>query len=312
MHQILVRRSLQTLTNPIVVVAAFVLGFNAVFAQRLWPSWWTGKLGDVAWLIVAPLIVTLVVGLIAPKRWDATRLGAVVIAMTGLAFALVKALPPLNALAVDTIRLLGIEPKLALDPTDLLALPTLFLTERIWLRQRAPTKPQSKLLKASGLMLAAVALLADSPGPQLLGPNCIEARDGNLYAYSQSEEYSYFESRRRIWVEIYTSTDGGYNWTKAIPTGDDQKRQATCAHDAWPIDLDMGDGAATQLYFVTNQGVYVSQDGGQTLTLEQPVAEVFSVLYDKTSGNVILAAGREGILVRTSDRKWREITADAK
>ena len=120
MHQNLVRRSLQALTSPVVVIAALTLGFNAWVAQRLWPSWWTGKLGDVAWLIVAPLLATLLVGLIAPRRADATRLGVVVIAMTGVAFALVKALPLANVWAVGAFRLLGIEPKLTLDPTDLL------------------------------------------------------------------------------------------------------------------------------------------------------------------------------------------------
>lgn len=312
MHQILVRRSLQALTNPTVIVATLALGFNAWIAQPLWPSWWTGKLGDVAWLIVAPLLATLVVGFIAPKRWDASRLGVVVIALTGAAFALVKTLPIANAWAAGSIRLLGIEPKLALDPTDLLALPTLILTEWIWLRQHDFMKPSGRWFKASSAILAAAALLADSPAPTLLGPTCIEARDGNLYGYSQGEQYAYFQSPQDYWAVAYISADGGNNWTKSIPTGDERTRAASCAHDAWPIDLDMGDGMATQLYFVPNQGVYVSQDSGQTLTLEQPVHEVYSVLYDHSSGNVIIAAGTEGILVRTSDRKWWEITADAK
>ena len=311
MHQNLVRRSLQALTSPVVVIAALTLGFNAWVAQRLWPSWWTGKLGDVAWLVVAPLLAALFVGLLAPPRWDASRLGAVVIALTGAAFALVKTLPSANVWAVDAIRLLGIQPKLALDPTDLLALPTLLLTEWIWLRQSASEKPRRGLLRITGAMLAAAALLADSPGPQLIGPTCIEARDGALYGYSQGKQYGYFQSPQSYWAETYLSNDGGSTWTRSIPTGDDRTREVACAHDAWPIDLEGGDGTTTQLYFVPNQGVYVSQDGGQTLTLEQPVAEVFSVLHDRSSGNVIIAAGSEGLLVRTADRQWAEITGNA-
>ncbi len=294
MHQNLVRRSLQALTSPVVVIAALTLGFNAWVAQRLWPSWWTGKLGDVAWLVVAPLLAALFVGLLAPARWDASRLGAVVIALTGAAFALVKTLPSANAWAVDAIRLL----------------PTLLLTEWIWLRQSASEKPRRGLPRITGAMLAAAALLADSPGPQLIGPTCIEARDGALYGYSQGKMYGYFQSPQSYWAETYLSTDGGNTWTRSIPTGDDRTREAACAHDAWPIDLERGDGTTTQLYVVPNQGVYVSQDGGQTLTLEQPVAEVFSVLYDSSSGNVIIAAGSEGILVRTADRQWTEITGN--
>lgn len=303
MHQILVRRSLQALANPIVAVAALVLGFNALLAQRLWPSWWTGKIGDGAWLIVAPLLATLVVGLIAPKRWDASRLGAVVIAMTGLAFALIKAVPLANAWAIDAFRLIGIEPKLALDPTDLLALPALLLTEWIWLGRRASTRPPSRLLRASGVVLAAAALIADSPAPQQLGVVCLEERDDMIVAYSQEEKSAYFQGNQQILSQLYTSTDGGETWSASAPTEADRSRELACSQTAWPIVID----DTTRLFFVSGQGIYASTDEGQTLTLEQPLANTVSVWVDDTTGRVIVAAGFEGLFVRSKNGEWAQV-----
>lgn len=303
MHPILVRRSLEALANPVAIVAALLLGFNAVVAQPLWPTALTGKAGDVAWLIVAPMLAALALGLVAPRRWDARRLGYVAIALTGLVFALIKTWPPTNALAVTLIRPFGITPKLTLDPSDLLALPALGATLLIW-RHAEPGAAQGRRLRlASGALLATLAVVADSPGPLNLGANCVVERDGVISAYSQVEQHSYFQNNALYWQDVYTSSDGGATWTTGTVSQEERTQTLACEQAIWPLDL----GANVSLYFVAGQGMYASDDGGQTLRLEQKLDTILSALYDERDGTVIVAAGAEGLYVRGQSGSWTQV-----
>ncbi len=304
MNSALFRRGLRALAHPIAVGAAVVLGVNALVAQRWWPSWWTGKLGDAAWLIVAPLLIATVVGLLLPRRVHPGVAGVAMITLIGLAYALVKAWAPANVWAVGLFRGIGFEPKLALDPTDLIALPAVLIGLWLWRQAgEAAAAPSTwRLPRALAATLAALALLADSPAPQQLGVVCVEARDGGFYAYSQVEQSTYFEGEQRNWSEIYASDDGGASWVASTPTDEDRAREVSCGQTTWPIVVD----EATRLFFVSGQGIYASADEGQTLTLEQPLANAFSVLVDDSTGAVIVAAGVEGLFVRSPDGVWSQ------
>ena len=304
MNSALFRRGLRALAHPIAVGAAVVLGVNALVAQRWWPSWWTGKLGDAAWLIVAPLLIATVVGLLLPRRVHPGVAGVAMITLIGLAYALVKAWAPANVWAVGLFRGIGFEPKLALDPTDLIALPAVLIGLWLWRQAgEAAAAPSTwRLPRALAATLAALALLADSPAPQQLGVVCVEARDGGFYAYSQVEQSTYFEGEQRNWSEIYASDDGGATWVASTPTDEDRAREVSCGQTTWPIVVD----EATRLFFVSGQGIYASADEGQTLTLEQPLANAFSVLVDDSTGAVIVAAGVEGLFVRSPDGVWSQ------
>ena len=304
MNSALFRRGLRALAHPIAVGAAVVLGVNALVAQRWWPSWWTGKLGDAAWLIVAPLLIATVVGLLLPRRVHPGVAGVAMITLIGLAYALVKAWAPANVWAVGLFRGIGFEPKLALDPTDLIALPAVLIGLWLWRQAgEAAAAPSTwRLPRALAATLAALALLADSPAPQQLGVVCVEARDGGFYAYSQVEQSTYFEGEQRNWSEIYASDDGGATWVASTPTDEDRAREVSCGQTTWPIVVD----EATRLFFVSGQGIYASADEGQTLTLEQSLANAFSVLVDDSTGAVIVAAGVEGLFVRSPDGVWSQ------
>lgn len=105
----------------------------AVSAQA---GWLTGKLSDVAGVIVAPLVATAVVDLVA---WALARLGApldwtlrrwklaLAIAVTAAGVVAVK----LSASAAGALERglggLGFDARIVVDPTDLLALPALGL-----------------------------------------------------------------------------------------------------------------------------------------------------------------------------------------
>lgn len=303
MHPVLVRRSLEALANPVTVAAALLLGFNAVVAQQLWPTVWTGKVGDVAWLVVAPLLAALALGLVAPRRLDARRLGYGAILLTGLVFALIKSWPPANTLAVTLIRPFGITPKLTLDPSDLLALPALGAALLIWRRAEPGAARARRLRKASGAMLATLAVLADSPAPLNLGANCVVKQDGVVSVYSQVEQYAYFQKNTRYWVDVYSSSDGGATWATGTVPQEERTQTLACEQVTWPLDL----GTNVSLYFVAGQGVYASDDGGQTLRLEQKLDAVLSALHDEPDGAVVVAAGAEGVYVRDQSGAWMQV-----
>ena len=83
------------------------------------PGWVTGKLSDVAGLIVAPVTLALLLG---PRRVGLSRVG---FALVALVFAAVELSPVCSDLLIDALGALGLSWRLWPDPTDLLALVVL-------------------------------------------------------------------------------------------------------------------------------------------------------------------------------------------
>ncbi|MBT2226120.1 hypothetical protein [Nonomuraea sp. NEAU-A123] len=136
------------------MVAVFVLLLNDHLFKQVWPGFVTGKLSDVAGLVVAPPLVALVLA----RRAD---LGAVL--GTGVLFVLVKATDAGAEWASQVWSLVAGPSRVLADPTDLLASPALGLAW--WARRRsisarpaalperprAPLRPPARLRRLSGL-----------------------------------------------------------------------------------------------------------------------------------------------------------------
>jgi hypothetical protein len=131
--------------HPVTLAAVALLATN----DWLWkprvipdsgPSLVTGKLSDVAGLVLAPVVLSAAIGLC---RHAAARLGARIdpslsrrrllgcIAATGVGFAAVKLSPALAAHVADWLSHLGRPARFYDDPTDLLALPALLVA--LWI-----------------------------------------------------------------------------------------------------------------------------------------------------------------------------------
>jgi hypothetical protein len=144
------------LLHPVVLVALAILVANDQVLKAAWPGFVTGKLSDVAGLIIAPLGLQAAweVGTWAVGRWRGPSLTvlALSIAVVGLGFAAVQAWEPatdayrwglgaaqwpfraIGALLTDA-SLPRVAPVLATgDAEDLIALPTLAITW--WLGRR--------------------------------------------------------------------------------------------------------------------------------------------------------------------------------
>ncbi len=249
--------ALNLLLHPFSLAAVGLLLINDWVLRAFWPSWWTGKLGDAAWLFFVPYVLALVLAWILPTAKDQDRHTRITFGLafilTGCVFSLVKTFPTANLVATRISSfLLGTAPSLTLDPTDLLVLPALLISAVFcWHRirparlaagdvghfRRAVPASYKKVLTppapaGQGLAhpaaawfvipLVAAVLLADAAAPDL-GIGCLELReDGRIAA---SAGYSNF-----------ISNDGGMNWERSQPGS-----STGCAFDFSEISDDSED-----------------------------------------------------------------------
>src|SRR5689334_3254332 len=83
--------ALNSLAHPITIAAMGLLWLNGRWLQVQHPSWVTGKLGDLAWLVFAPLICATFLTWLLPRH--AQRQGllfGVALALIGGWFILAK------------------------------------------------------------------------------------------------------------------------------------------------------------------------------------------------------------------------------
>lgn len=135
------------LLHPVALGALAALLVNDHVLKWRYPGWVTGKLSDVAGMIVFPLLACAVFAAVV-RRVDRRRALAVCVAATAIGFALVKLWSPathacelvLGALqwpltVVAQGALAGVTPvDIVRDPSDLLALP--FTAVALWLPRR--------------------------------------------------------------------------------------------------------------------------------------------------------------------------------
>ena len=335
-------RALRALAHPLTLTCILLLLINDQILRVLAPSWVTGKLGDVAWLAFAPLVVALPIAFVIDRgspiaaragqqSWGRRRLGRTTIALAtasiGIIFAVVKAFPwSTDAFRSAFASTFGWTPAIVTDPTDLLTLPALGLAIWIWHRARParpPAVPDSSQARATlscrtrrapalaVLALASLATLGNS-GPPDEGIVCLQTDADRLLAGPQSD-YAF--------THWFASDDGGFTWDQQAErfSGSDE---ASCAvpSDTWPLELSDG----TLIRYLPGKAIERSTDGGSAWTLELRLAgeearlaynqnERFyygaaygphAVLVDPATDNLILAMGLEGVLVRDPAGTW--------
>ncbi|GEM_PF-3399278 len=119
-------------SHPLCLAAIAGLLLNDLVLKELHPGFLTGKLSDVAWLVIAPTVCASVLVL---TRLDVRRVPGIALATTAATYTTLQLWPPLG----DTVRLLlGGSPHVA-DVGDLIVLPALFLARLCWRRARYRT-----------------------------------------------------------------------------------------------------------------------------------------------------------------------------
>jgi hypothetical protein len=157
-----VSRSVRGVGHPLWLgsLAALVVNDHLLKGAGLLPGWLTGKLSDIAGLIVAPVLLATIV------RARRTRARAASCASVAVAFIAIK-LSPFAAHAVERALALAHVPwRIWSDPTDLLAL--LALPAAWWLTDQpaVPAGPALERVRDRLLMIAgAFACMATSVAP---------------------------------------------------------------------------------------------------------------------------------------------------
>lgn len=315
--------ALRLLAHPVILAASGLMLVNDLILRRFWPSWWTGKLSDAAWLVIVPLLAAALLGVLLPLPRREPRRGTWIfglgMALVGLGFAGVKALPVVNILATRIFAdFLSVSPALSLDPSDLLALPAMLIPLVLWQRSRARTAvpsfcaPQQALPSARALIalpLVALVLLADAPAPDF-GFTCFELSGDKIYASSG--------------YNVYVSADGGRTWENYQAGSSIDCVEHTGEPEGW-TEVD-GPTTDRRYRYRAGEEIQFSPDGGVTWQTGVQLAALSdaqgyylqksrtgSPVYrpgpldaaaDPVSGNMLFAMGQEGIIGHAPNGEW--------
>lgn len=317
-------KALNALTHPIALAALALLLLNDHLLRWSFPSWWTGKLGDAAWLIFAPLLAALPLALLLRSRWthQPRMVASLAFGAVGVGFALAKTHPAANAAARAAWETLtGWPSGFVVDPTDLLMLPALLIG--VWMWRRAEATPAALRRRTPVIVaLAAFATIATSPPNFPFGVICLIGEGQQIYAFIGSGY-----RRTDAYQQRYISHDGGLNWefdasSNAYSRVDIQRGISTeCQNRVLNNPMRVGE----LLFRFSEQRIERSSDGGATWQLEydltvangepriryldrtytvQSGAAPFDAEIAPVSRHLVLAMGLDGVLVRTADGSW--------
>lgn len=172
--------AVRTVTHPVVIGSALLILVNDFVLRSVVPGWVTGKLSDVGWLVVVPVVLADLVQLARVPRRVARPLAVTTAASL---YTLLQVWPPLGSwLRADHVADLG----------DLIALPALLGALFVW---RAPPPNAIPIVLAWPLVLG--TLVADS----WVTPERVSWPCGSGMAWSTAEPL-----RLRLdWVGSYNS-----------------------------------------------------------------------------------------------------------
>ncbi|HZM80553.1 MAG TPA: hypothetical protein VFC19_32855 [Candidatus Limnocylindrales bacterium] len=129
------------LSHPVSLAGLAVLLLNDHVLKQLWPGPVTGKLSDLAGLVMFPPLLAVVAALCLP-RIPAKTLAVAALCLTGTGFTLVKLDSRLAALVSEGLSAVAGPSLLRADGTDLLALPALGLAWLAFARAHRPAHDQ--------------------------------------------------------------------------------------------------------------------------------------------------------------------------
>lgn len=133
----------EALLHPVALASITLLLINDHVLKAIWPGFITGKLSDFAGLVFFPLLLVgswqIVLALLGRDYSANGRLLIGAMAITASLFVAIKVYPPANDLVASALgtgqwlvgQLIGVSAytpgavTIALDPTDLVALPSL-------------------------------------------------------------------------------------------------------------------------------------------------------------------------------------------
>lgn len=335
--------ALAWLGHPATVVALITLVINDHLLKAAHPGLLTGKLSDVAGLVLAPPLVAAFAALALP-RLPARAAAGLGLGLVGVGFTVVKTSGYVAAAASSAWTLVSGPSLVRADRTDLLTLPALALAGWTWRRaQRDPVGWRSARLVRL-LVLLPAATLAVAATSAVWYHDAVRATvvDGRLAAgigESLGADVRSFGVRWRV------SDDGGETWRDPAPAEERQLEPRfppasgsaaappPAGPPARPRRQDCSAAVPERCYRLVAERIRVeeSDDAGRTwhpaweVTEEQrailsrrypeagPHGERITgqelTVLDVGGGRhvVLVANGRDGFAVRGPDGGWRRI-----
>lgn len=254
------RQALRWLGAPPTLLALAVLALNDHVLKHSWPSFTTGKLSDVAGLVVAPVLVALPLTLLRVPRAPLVALVA-----TGAGFTWVKTTYLGAAVASAAWTHVWGTSVVLCDPTDLLALPALaaaWIVMQRALRDRATVRRRAGLaVGALVLPFAVVATAATSCSDPYSAPTSVGIVEGRWDGTRKPEARLVFDG---IFETVVLSPVGSWR----APTSGEGERMT----DLGPQLREACDPAAPRHCWRIGRGrrpqVDATTDGGATWTTE--------------------------------------------
>ncbi|MDA0638658.1 hypothetical protein OUY22_35060 [Nonomuraea sp. MCN248] len=280
-----------------------VLLLNDHVLKQTWPGLVTGKLSDVAGLVVAPPLVALLL---------ARRADLAATLLTGALFTLVKTTQTGAEAATLIWTTLAGPSRVLADPGDLVALPALLLAW--WVRQRSREAVAARRRVLTAVPLAVLAVTATSAVPARPSAGVVALKDGAI-----------------VLDGAYESRDGGTSWVPYVPprpariTGVEEPvvrsgpgQRAACLREhcyrlvdgrvrvmrsadagrTWALDWEIPPGRVTML----------ERELSRERPGEEPIVASSLVVQERPGGHVVVVANRrDGVAVRAVDGMWRRI-----
>jgi hypothetical protein len=212
--------------HPGTLLGLLLLVVNDHLLKREWPGPVTGKLSDVAGMLVAPPL--LAVALALTRRRSSDRQAAVALALTGAGFLLAKTSAAGARTASQLWSLTGVPTRILADPTDLLALPVLAVAWLLWrtARQRPAILPGGRRTRALlAVPLLVAATVATAPGRMATQQTYVVASGDRLLMVVQpayqggDRRAAHPTSAPRGPFATLVSTDQGRHWASTPAPG---------------------------------------------------------------------------------------------
>jgi len=313
------------LLHPVTVVALAVLVVNDHVLKARYPGLVTGKLSDVAGLILTPPLLAAAVGVFA----GVPRAKAIALAATGVGFAAVKAFPAV-ALIASAVWSAASGPSVILaDPSDLIALPALGVAAWVSIDSGRTPQELGERLHRVGILIvlpaSALALAATSaphyPYAAAAGTwrDLAMVGDGDVYIPDPRPH------------TLRVSEDGAHTWRRMTPDEDEAwsnerpkpnlQTQTACSRTALahcyrvvPGHLkveqsdDGGTSWQTSWELPDRQRDYLARSYEDLHDVGSNLSSLAVAVVPTTGGDlVIVANGRDGYAVRDVSGHWERI-----
>ena len=311
--------------HPGTLLAALGLLLNDHLLKQALPGAVTGKLSDVAGLLVAPPLLALVLTLLSGRASDRLAVGSLL--AVGLGFTLVKATAVGAGLASEVWTVVVTPSQMRADRTDLIALPALALAG--WLRTRARDRPRTTLAARRARVLFAVPLAVLATA----ATSAVGARSVHSVDVWQGRTVAW-EGYGNLVGIVWTTADGGVTWTRdaadtpsgshrptgrtegcvpgaadhcyRVVPGEPRVEQTTDGGRSWSTAWQISPGRQVYWNRATSHTGLLAVVGDHVTTAPAGIAASSLVVTAVPGGyTVIVAATEDGLVVRDVSGRWQ-------